>query len=76
MRGMFRLMMVAGVAASTYAGYRAVSSHRSGRNPAGLPEANLTPAQRREAAASAALCETEGSGAPVEGEAAVDETSA
>jgi len=39
------------VAASTYAGYRAVSSHRAGRNPAGLPEADLAPAQRRQAAA-------------------------
>ena len=50
--------------------------HRAGRNPAGLPEANLAPAQRRKAAASAAPVETEGPGAPVEGEGAIDETSA
>ena len=49
MRGLFRIAMVAGVAASMYTGYRAVSS-RKGQNPAGLVEANLTSGERRKAA--------------------------
>ncbi len=55
MRGMFRLMMVAGMAASTYAGYRTVSHNRTRRNPAGLEEANLTSEERREAAGRSGL---------------------
>ena len=47
MRGVFRLMMISGLAASTYAGYRTVSGRRARRNPAGLPEANLAPEERR-----------------------------
>ncbi len=51
MRGMFKIMMVATMAASTYGGYRAVSHRRAARNPAGLAEANLGPEERRQAAA-------------------------
>lgn len=48
MRGMFRMMMMAGMAASAFAGYRAVSNRRARRNPSGLPEANIMPAHLRE----------------------------
>ena len=49
MRGLFRIAMVAGAAASMYTGYRAVSS-RKGQNPAGLEGASLTSGERRQAA--------------------------
>lgn len=50
MRGLFRIALVAGAAASMYTGYRAVSS-RSGRNPAGIKDALLSSEERRSAAA-------------------------
>jgi hypothetical protein len=49
MRGLFRIALMAGVAASMYTGYRAVSSRRT-RNPAGLGDANRTRGERRRAA--------------------------
>ena len=49
MIGVFRLMMITGLVASTYAGYRTVSGRRAPRNPAGLAAANLAPEERRRA---------------------------
>ena len=44
-----RLMMMAGIAASAYAGYRAVSARKEPPNRAGLPEADLATAPQQPA---------------------------